>query len=229
MPLFFWNTLFFIIFNILIYQIELIYKKINFINFFILYFTLVLEKQIIFIDFITIICECLYLWLYDFFIKTHCHIKTKIGKCKWGKTLERRWCKDTRYRWIFRRLMEYAINFLSQRSKKCRDIRATVTLMCAFTGKMIYKEKTIDFLVSAENSCVENNLDFFLIVNVEKTCLLKKILYKIFIFFCFFFINMFEKYIIIHISFTSDNKKWKRNKFRDSSYIYTYLRKKLFS
>lgn len=104
--------------------------------------------------------------------------------------------------------MEYAINFLSQRSEKCRDIRATVTLMCAFTGKMIYKEKTIDFLVSAENSCVENNLDFFLVVNVEKTCLLKKnIVQNIRFFLFFFFINMFEKCIIIHISFTSDNKK----------------------
>lgn len=91
--------------------------------------------------------------------------------------------------------MEYATYFFFQRSEKCkkfRDIPATVTLMCAFTSKMVYKEKTIDFLVSVENSCVENNLDFFSIVNAEKTCLLKKILYKIFVFFCFF-INVFEK------------------------------------
>lgn len=91
------------------------------------------------------------------------------------------------------------INFLLQSSEKCRkfrDIPTTVTLMCAFTDKMVYKEKIIDFLVSTENSCIENNLDFFSIVNAEKTCLLKKMLYKIFVFFCFF-INMFEKCLSI--------------------------------
>lgn len=59
--------------------------------------------------------------------------------------------------------------------------------MSAFTDKIVYKEKTIDFLVSAKNSCIENNLDFFSIVNIEKTCLLKKMLYKIFVFFFLLF------------------------------------------
>ena len=89
------------------------------------------------------------------------------------------------------------INFLLQGSEKCRkfrDIPTTVTLMYAFTDKMIYKEKIIDFLVSTENSCIENNLDFFSIVNAEKICLLKKCCTKYSFFFVFLLICLKNVY-----------------------------------